>query len=80
MMEKSKKDNFILFILILLMIIILLATIYFILDVFGIIKVPNKYSIASLFYSQIEVIATGGEHITDEIITRIFGIIIHPYL
>ena len=68
MMEKSKKDNFILFILILLMIIILLATIYFILDVFGIIKVPNKYSIASLFYSQIEVIATGGEHITDEII------------
>ncbi len=67
-MENSKKDNFILFILILLMIIILLVTIYFILDVFGIIKVPNKYSIASLFYSQIEVIATGGEHLTDEII------------
>lgn len=66
-MEKSKKDNFILFILILLMIIIFVITIYFILDVFGIIKVPNKYSIASLFYSQIEVIATGGEHLTDEI-------------
>ena len=66
-MEKSKKDNFILFILILLMIVIFAITIYFILDVFGIIKVPNKYSIASLFYSQIEVIATGGEHLTDEI-------------
>jgi hypothetical protein len=50
------------------MIIIFITTIYFILDVFGIIQVPNKYSIASLFYSQIEVIATGGEYITDEMI------------
>lgn len=65
-MEKSKKDNFIISILAILMLIIILLTIYFILDVFGIIKVPNKYSIASLFYSQIEVIATGGEILTDD--------------
>ena len=38
----------------------------FVLDVFGIITVPSKYSIASLFYSQIEVIATGGEILTDD--------------
>lgn len=68
MMERSKKDNFILTMLVILMVIILLLTIYFILDVFGIIKVPNKYSIASLFYSQIEVIATGGEILTDDVI------------
>lgn len=65
-MGKSKKDNFIISILVILMIIIILLTVYFILDVFGIIKVPNKYSIASLFYSQIEVIATGGEILTDD--------------
>ena len=39
--------------------IISLATIYFCLDVFGIIRVPAEYSIASLFYSKIEVIANG---------------------
>ncbi len=67
-MERSKKDNCILLILAILMVIILILTIYFVLDVFGIIKVPNKYSIASLFYSQIEVIATGGEILTEDII------------
>lgn len=66
MSGKSKKDNFIIFILVILMIIIILLTGYFILDVFGIIKVPNKFSIASLFYSQIEVIATGGEILTND--------------
>ncbi len=35
------------------------------LHVFGIIKVPAKYSIASLFYSQIEIIATSGENIEE---------------
>ena len=66
MARKSKNDNFIIAIIVILMIIIFLLTIYFILDVFGIIKVPNKYSIASLFYSQIEVIATGGEILTED--------------
>ena len=54
MLKKSKKDNFIISILVILMIIIILLTAYFILDVFGIIKVPNKFIIASLFYSQID--------------------------
>lgn len=66
MSKKSIKDNFIILILIFFMIIIILLTGYFVLEVFGIIKVPNKYSIASLFYSQIEVIATGGESLINE--------------
>ena len=66
----NKKDKFITFILNILMILIASVTIYFCLDVFGIIQVPQKYSIASLFYSQINVIATGGEIITNEIIPK----------
>ena len=71
MSEKSKKDNFIIFCLVLLMIGIIIFTVYFVLEVFGIIKVPNKFSIASLFYSQIEVIATGGEILTEDISNNI---------
>ena len=48
------------------MILIVVITIYFILEVFGIITVPKQYSIASLFYSQIEVIATGGKILTED--------------
>lgn len=66
MSKKSIKDNLIIVVLIILMILIMAVTIYFILDVFGIIAVPRKYSIASLFYSQIEVIATGGEILTED--------------
>ena len=66
MSKKSIKDNFIISILVILMILIFTVTVYFILDVFGIITVPRKYSIASLFYSQIEVIATGGEILTED--------------
>ena len=66
MSKKSIKDNLIISILIILMILIMAVTIYFILDVFGIINVPARYSIASLFYSQIEVIATGGEILTED--------------
>ena len=65
MSKNSIKDNFIISILAILMIVIIGFTIYFILDVFGIITVPREYSIASLFYSQIEVIATGGEILTE---------------
>lgn len=56
---KKAIDNFLIFIIIILMIIIFVATVYFCLDVFEIITVPPKYSIAKLFKSQIEVIANG---------------------
>lgn len=63
-------DNFLIFIITILMILIFLGTIYFCLDVFEIINVPPKYSIASLFKSQIEVIATTGESLYDVIPTE----------
>ena len=66
MSKKTVKDNFIISILVILMIVIIGLTIYFVLDVFGIIAVPKEYSIASLFYSQIEVIATGGEILSED--------------
>ena len=66
----NKKDNFITNILIFLIFIIIFTTIYFCLDVFGIIHVPSKFSIASLFYSQIEVIATGGEMINENTVSK----------
>ena len=65
-MVNRKKDNFIISIIIMLIVIIFLCTVYFTLDVFGIIKVPAKYSIASLFYSRIEVIVSGAHTIDDE--------------
>lgn len=58
---KKFIDDFITAILLIISIIIFLVTVYFCLDVFGIIQVPQKYSIASLFYSQIEVIASSEE-------------------
>ncbi len=66
----NKKDKNILIFIKFLMFIISVVTIYFCLDVFGIIKVPEKYSIASLFYSQIEVMATSGKIITEDIIPK----------
>ena len=47
------------FIISLLMIIIFLVTIYFCLDAFKVIKVPEKYSIASLLYKKIDDMASG---------------------
>ena len=64
---RKKIENTIVAILVVLMLIILFGIIYFCLDVFGIIEVPSKYSIASLFESQIEVIATTGEFLNDVI-------------
>lgn len=66
---KKVIDEFITFILVIMIIIIFLGTIYFCLDVFGIITVPAKYSIANLFYSQIEIIASG-ESIAEENIIK----------
>lgn len=51
-------ENFIVFIIKIIMIIIFLGTVYFCLDVFGIIQVPEQYSLASLLYSKIEVFAS----------------------
>lgn len=62
---RYKKNNFITSVLAIIMIIIFLLTVYFCLDVFGIIEVPSKYSLASLFYSKIEVIASGESIIED---------------
>lgn len=64
---RKKIENIIVAILVVLMLIILFGIIYFCLDVFEIIEVPSKYSIASLFESQIEVIATTGEVLNDVI-------------
>lgn len=52
-------DSFINLILLLLAIIIVIVTIYFCLDVFEIIDVPENLSIANLFYSKIEVMSVG---------------------
>ena len=57
----KKLGNVVINLICFICIIIIIVTIYFCLDVFGVIKVPAKYSIASLFYSKIEVIATGEE-------------------
>lgn len=56
---KKIIQNLITTLIVILMIIIFLLTVYFCLDVFGIINVPKKYSIANIFYSRIELIAQG---------------------
>lgn len=66
MRKKEKNNNLIISIIIVLMFIIFIGTVYFCLDVFGVITVPTQYSIASLFYSQIETIATSGQILTEE--------------
>lgn len=60
-------EKIITLIITLLIIIIFLATVYFCLDVFGIVNVPEKYSIANLLYSQFEKMVQGIN--TEEIIS-----------
>lgn len=67
MKRRKNEGNFITSILVILIILVFSITVYFCLDVFGIIVVPQKYSIASLFYSQIDIIATQGELITEDV-------------
>jgi len=57
----KKVINFLINFICIVCILIVLTTVYFCLDVFDIIKVPTKYSIASLFYSAIEEIIASGE-------------------
>ena len=52
-------DDLINFILIILSVLIIIGTSCFCLEVFGIIAIPQKYSIANYFYSQIEKLAIG---------------------
>ncbi len=58
---KKFMDNFITGIIVILIILIIGLTTYFCLDVFGIIKVPSKYSLASFFYTQVEILAVGND-------------------
>ena len=53
-----RKNRLLVFIRILIFFTVTI-TIYFCIDVFGIVSIPRKYSIASLFYSQVEIIAKG---------------------
>ena len=57
----KKVINFLINFICIVCVLIVLTTVYFCLDVFDIIKVPTKYSIASLFYSEIEEIIASGE-------------------
>ncbi|MCR5186470.1 MAG: hypothetical protein K6D97_05075 [Clostridia bacterium] len=57
----KKAINFLINFICVLCVLIVLATVYFCLDAFGIIKVPQKYSIVSRFYSEIEEIIASGE-------------------
>lgn len=73
---KNIADNVITFFIIILIILISVATTYFCLDVFGIIEVPEKYSLAALLYSSIEVRASSGENIYEDEIVEDFDTIV----
>ena len=73
---REKIDNIITFFIMILIIIILAATVYFCLDVFAIIEVPEKYSIAALLYSKIEVRAVSVEGINENIIDEDFDTVV----
>lgn len=74
-MRKS-IDNIITFFIMILIIIILAGTVFFCLDVFGIIEVPEKYSIAALLYSKIEVRVASAENANENIIDEDFDTIV----
>lgn len=73
---REKIDNIITFFIMILIIIILATTVYFCLDVFAIIEVPEKYSIAALLYSKIEVRAASVEGINENIIDEDFDTVV----
>lgn len=65
----GRKDNLVTGILVFLMILIFLITVYFCLDIFGIIEVPEKYSLASFLgnrVSEISVAVNLDDLITEE--------------
>lgn len=73
---KNTIDDIVTFFIVILIIIILAVTTYFCLDVFGIIQVPEEYSIAALFYSKIEIKASSGENLYEDIVTEDFDTVV----
>ena len=73
---KKSIDNIITFFIMILIIIILAGTVFFCLDVFGIVNVPEKYSIAALLYSKIEVRVASVENTKEDIIGEDFDTIV----
>lgn len=73
---KKSIDNIITFFIMILIIIILAGTVFFCLDVFGIVEVPEKYSIAALLYSKIEVRVASAENANEDIIDEDFDTIV----
>lgn len=73
---KKTIDDVITYFIILLIIIILSATAFFCVDVFGIVEVPEKYSLAALIYSKMEVVSSPGEIIYENIITEDFDTLV----
>lgn len=58
---KKFFDNLITYILVLMIIAIVLGTVYFCLDVFGVVAIPEDYSLASLLYSKFDAYANSEE-------------------
>lgn len=69
---KKNIDNIITFFIVILILLIFAGTTFFCLDVFGIIKVPEKYSLAAMLYSNIEIRAASGETINENVIDEDF--------
>lgn len=78
---KSRKvsntiDNVITFFITILIILIFIGIVLFCLDVFGVIKIPEKYSLAALLYSNIEIKASSVENAYQNIPTEDFDTVV----
>ena len=73
---KNIIDNIMTFIITVLIIIISIGIVVFCLDVSGIIEVPEKYSLASMLYSNIEIRAASGTENYEKVITEDFDTIV----
>lgn len=73
---KRNIDNIITFFILMLILLIFAGTTFFCLDVFGIIKVPEKYSLAAMLYSNIEIRAASGETINENVIDEDFDTVV----
>lgn len=60
---QNARENFITTILGIAIIFILSITIYFCLDIFGVIQVPQEYSLANLLFSKMEVVTVAGQYV-----------------
>lgn len=74
---KKIIDNIITFIISILIIIICIGIVIFCLDVFGIVQIPEKYSLAAMLNSNIEVMAaTSSGNIYENVITEDFDTVV----